>query len=374
MYEHRRTTTDPQRTPTVSPDVSVLVPVLDEAANIRETVAAMRSQRLAGEVELLFADGGSRDATRRILGELAEEDPRIRVFDNPRRSTPSGLNVCLRHARGTYVARMDAHTFYPDTYLAAGTARLGRGGTSWVSGPAVPVPCGPVGRAIALALAGPLGQGGSRKWSPGDAEYELDSGVFAGVWRREVVMAYGGWDEDWPSNQDSEMAGRFLRRGERLVCLPEMGAHYLPRESLGSLARQYRGYGFYRVRTARRHPDTLRRSALLPPAVVLAWLAAMLAPAPLRRAARVGVAVHAGAVAAAGLQAARGGAGRESALVPLVLLTMHGAHGVGYLHGFLRFGPPWPALARVVGLGRAGRAPETDGDWHVFSPSLRCEE
>ena len=55
-----------------SVDVSVLTPVLNEADHIRETVAAMRAQRFAGEVEFLFMDGGSSDATRATLEELAE--------------------------------------------------------------------------------------------------------------------------------------------------------------------------------------------------------------------------------------------------------------------------------------------------------------
>lgn len=369
------TTSDPQLTPSASPYVSVLVPVLDEAEHIRDTVAAMRAQRLAGEVELLFADGGSLDGTREILGELAEEDPRIRVFDNPRRSTTSGLNVCLRHARGTYVSRMDAHTFYPDSYLAAGIRRLARGDTSWVSGTAIPVPGGRVSRATAIALGSPLGRGGSRKWSLDVEEQELDSGVFAGVWRREVVLAYGGWDEEWRSNEDSEMAGRFLRRGERLVCLAEMGARYVPRETLRTLAAQYWRYGFWRARTAHRHPDTLRRSALLPPAAVVVWLAALVAPGrPLRRTARLGVALHVATVAVPGLQAARSGAERGWGLVPVVLLTMHAAHGVGYLAGLFRHGAPWAALARIAGLRRGPRGAEADGDWPVFAPSLNGED
>ena len=94
----------------------------------------------------------------------------------------------------------------------------------WVSGPQVPWPTGPVSRAVALALATWLGRGGSRKWGETDgeegAEHELDTGVFGGVWRREDVLAIGGWDERWPINQDSEMAARYLAAGRRLVCIP----------------------------------------------------------------------------------------------------------------------------------------------------------
>ncbi|HEX8051932.1 MAG TPA: glycosyltransferase, partial [Thermoleophilaceae bacterium] len=64
-------------------DASVLVPVLNEERFIRDTVRAMQGQRFDGEVEFLFMDGRSDDATRAILDEIAQEDPRVRVLDNP---------------------------------------------------------------------------------------------------------------------------------------------------------------------------------------------------------------------------------------------------------------------------------------------------
>ena len=263
-------------------DVSVLVPVLNEERHIRETVAAMQAQRFDGTIELLFADGRSEDRTREILLELAASDPRIRVLDNPRRRTASGLNVCLREARGEFVARMDAHTYYADRYLAAGVERLRRGDTEWVSGPAVPRPVGAISRAVALALASWLGRGGSRKWNDdldSAEERELDSGVFGGVWRRDRVLDAGGWDERWPINQDSEMASRFLQGGARLVCVPEMAGYYVPRDSLSALLRQYYRYGFFRARTFRRHPQSMRRSHLIPPSLALALICSWSGPA-----------------------------------------------------------------------------------------------
>jgi succinoglycan biosynthesis protein ExoA len=362
-------------------DVSVLVPVLDEERHIRETVAAMRAQRFDGTVELLFADGGSSDDTRAILVELAQQDPRIRVLENPRRRTASGLNVCLREARGEFVARMDAHTFYADRYLAAGVERLRRGDTEWVSGPAIPRPVGPVSRAVALALSSWLGRGGSRKWGEhlaGAEERELDSGVFGGVWRRERVLEAGGWDERWPINQDSEMASRFLARGARLVCLPEMAGHYVPRDSLGGLARQYYRYGFYRARTFRRHPASMRRSHLIAPALTAVSIATVAAPRRLRRVSRAGVAAYGLAVLlTAAAAAARPGQRREGGLLLGVLPAMHLGWGLGTLAGVVRFGPPIAALARLVGRSgstRGAAAPDAEGQDAVYAPSLRREE
>jgi glycosyltransferase involved in cell wall biosynthesis len=346
----------PRRVP--DPDASVLIPVLDEERYIEQSVAAMRRQRFDGEIEFVFADGGSSDRTKELLESIAVEDPRIRVFDNPNRSVSSGLNVALKHARGQFVARMDAHTEYPPDYIAAGIERLRRGGTRWVSGPQVPVGHGPVSRAVALALGSALGRGGSKKWgqdatdrsTPAD-EYELDSGVFAGVWERATLLEYGGWDERWPRNSDSEMAGRFLANGERLICVPAMGAAYVPRDSLRGLWRQYLGYGEYRAKTAARHPQTLRRSHLLAPSLVLDTVIAVCGPGPLRRAARAGLGLY---VVAIGSAAARAVPDAESPidalLLPVVLAVMHFGHGVGMLAAIGREGVPTSALASAAGL------------------------
>jgi succinoglycan biosynthesis protein ExoA len=349
-----------------SPTISVLVPVLNERAAIRDAVASMTAQQLDGTLELLLADGGSTDGTRDLLEQLAREDPRIRLLDNPRRGTASGLNVCLREARGEYVARMDAHSLYPSSYLQTGIERLRAGGVAWVAGPQVAEPRGRVSGVVAAALESPLGRGGGGRWgADGGREYELDTGVFCGVWRREDVLAHGGWDEGWPRNQDSELAARFLAAGQRIVCVPAMAARYIPRDSFGALWRQYRDYGSYRAKTAGRHPSSLRRSAVLPPLVALDAAASLVAPRPLRSLARAGLLVYGAALVRAALATSRSRPSAETSGVPLALATMHLAHGVGFIAGCRRWGIPWRALAHVV---RGGEAPAYAG--RIDAPSL----
>lgn len=350
---------------------SVLVPVLNEERYVEQAVDAMRRQRFHGELEFIFADGGSSDRTRKILERLAEQDPRIRVFDNPSRSVSSGLNVCLSHARGRWAVRMDAHTVYPDDYIARGVARLAEGGTRWVSGPQVPMGRGPVSRAVSLALRGALGRGGSRKWGVDGAEgaeYELDTGVFTGVWERATLLEYGGWDERWPRNSDSEMAARFLANGERLVCLPAMGGQYVPRDSLRGLWRQYVDYGEFRSRTSRRHPHSMRASHLLAPAIVLTGVTSLAGPRPLRRLARLGEGLYLASLIRAGARADAELA--DAALVPVVLAAMHHGHGLGQLKGWLRYGPPFGAIAHLAGRAAPDAAQRTRSE-QVFAPSLR---
>jgi hypothetical protein len=271
---------------------------------------------------------------------------------------------------------MDAHTRYPNDYLALGVRRLQRGDTKWVSGPQIASGDGPVSRAISLALRTPLGRGASRRWAAADNghgdEYELDSGVFDGVWERQTLLDYGGWDEGWLRNQDSEMAGRFLLRGERLVCVRAMAGHYRPRNSLRGLWRQYLQYGEYREKTAVRHPHTLRRSHLFAPSVVLTCVAAVL-PTPMRSPARAGLVFYLAVVGGGSLSVARHAERRvDAALVPLVLVVMHLAHGTGAILGALRYGPPVAGIDSAFRRDRPARRGGPDPE-PVFAPSLRLE-
>jgi succinoglycan biosynthesis protein ExoA len=335
------------------PTASVLVPVLDEARHIDAAVAAMAAQRLDGPVEFLLIDGGSTDGTRERLAAIAQ-DARFRVLDNPAGSIPAALNLGLAHARGEFVARMDAHAVYPPDYLALGIARLREGGADWVTGPAVPVGQGRWSRRVALALGLSLGRGGARKWRrDGDAavdELELDTGVFAGVWWRESLQSSGGWDDTFLVNEDAEMAARTLAGGGRIVCLPAMAARYAPRDSPAALFRQYWRFGFFRVRTSRRHPDALRCAHLAPAA--LAVTTAALTARPVRRPAALACLSYAGVVA----RAVAGLPRRDRAGVAAALSTMHLGWGAGFVAGCLRQGPPLAAFAAVAGrLARSTR-------------------
>src|SRR3954468_24457420 len=337
-------------------DASVLVPVLNEEAHLRDAVDAMRAQEFDGTIELLFMDGGSTDGSRAVLEQLAREDPRIRVFDNPGRTTPHALNIGLAAARGRFVVRMDAHTFYPPRYIAAGVERLQHGDVDWVAGPAIPRGTGRWSRRVALALNSGLTTVGARKWRAvrdgGGGEVELDTGVFAGVWRRETLERHGGWNTGWPINQDSELAARVLADGGRIVLLPEMGAEYVPRDNLKGLAKQYWRYGIYGGKTSRYHANSMRRSQLVAPGLALAVLAALGGPRVLRVPARLAVASYAASLAAVSVRVAEPGEERDPAALPVVFAIMHLTWGFGFLWSVVRFGPPLAALARLVRPGR----------------------
>ncbi len=342
-------------------DVSVLTPILNEEDHIREVAAKMLAQRFEGTIEFLFIDGDSDDRTAEILRELQREDDRVRILENPRRSTPVGLNIGLANARGAFIARMDAHTLYPEDYLAKGVARLRRGGADHVSGPQLPHGEGTWSRRVALALETPLGRGGAQFRQASNGEIEVDSG-FTGVWPRSVLEAHGGWNEDWANDQDSELAARIRGGGGRILCLPEMSAQYIPRDSLTALARQYWRYGEYRAKTSGAHPESMRHSHLLAPTVALSLGTAILPVGRLRWLGRGAMALWCAVVVGVAMAEARRAdtaeldataTAADVAALPAVFGAMHLAWGFGFLFGCVRFGPPLRAFAHLARRPRA---------------------
>ena len=349
-------------TTTTDPLVSVLIPVYNEEKHLERAANAMLSQRFDETVEFLFVDGRSSDRSLQILASLAERDARVRVLDNPARGTTAALNVGLQHARGEIVCRMDAHTYFPPDYLAVGVQRLSRGDVANVSGPALATGAGGWSDAVALALNSSFGTGGAPFRHTRPEEFEVDTG-FAGVWRRQTLLAAGGWDEAWVADEDFELASRLRASGGKLICVPGMAASYIPRDTLLGLARQYWRYGYYRPMTARRHPLSMRRSHAAPPALVLAAATAIIGPRVARLAGRGGVGAWLLATLLVSVRAARGATRKRDAVrLPLVLGVMHFSYGLAFLAGCIRMGPPLRAIGGLVRSPPTRAEPELSAD------------
>jgi len=88
-----------------APDLSIVIPVYNEAGIIRQAVEeltkALDAEKL--DYELLLAENGSRDATPQIVDELAASSPRIRGLHVGEPNYGRALREGILAARGTFV-------------------------------------------------------------------------------------------------------------------------------------------------------------------------------------------------------------------------------------------------------------------------------
>lgn len=90
----------------MTPAVSVIMPVYNGAAYLREAIDSILAQTFR-DFELIVVDDASRDGSLDIAGAVG--DPRIRVLRQERNTgVAASLNRGISEARGRYLARMDA--------------------------------------------------------------------------------------------------------------------------------------------------------------------------------------------------------------------------------------------------------------------------
>jgi glycosyltransferase involved in cell wall biosynthesis len=93
--------------PTMTPAISVIMPVRDGAEWLAEAVASIRAQDF-GDLEFLIVDDGSDDGTVAMLSSFAADGRRIRLLRQAPQGIVAALNTAIAAACGPYLARLDA--------------------------------------------------------------------------------------------------------------------------------------------------------------------------------------------------------------------------------------------------------------------------
>lgn len=250
-----------------APKVSIVVPCRNEISYIEAAVSSILSQdEVVGGFEVLVADGMSTDGTRDVLRRLADEDSRLRVIDNIGLIVPTGLNAAIRASRGEIIVRMDAHTEYASDYVRQCVSVLNETGAHNVGGPWNADGKDFLQRAIAMGFRSIFSSGGAGSHKL-KYEGEVDS-VYLGCWWKSTLEAVGLFDEEFVRNQDDELNLRLVRAGYRVWQSPRIRSRYFPRNSIGALFRQYRQYGYWKVRVIQKHSLPASARHLVPGAFV----------------------------------------------------------------------------------------------------------
>ncbi|MBE3133928.1 MAG: glycosyltransferase family 2 protein [Acidobacteria bacterium] len=326
-------------TETELPLVSVIMPARNEARFIECSIrSVLDGDYPPDRLEVIVVDGMSEDGTTDIVRRLAAEDPRVRLVENPRRITPVAFNLGIQASTGRYIVFVGAHSTLHRDHIRRSVETALEHAEAWCVGGVHRI-LGEtyVGRAIAAAMASPVGAGNSR-YRLGNYTGYVDTA--SGAYWRWVFDKVGLFDEELVRNQDDEFNFRVRQAGGLIYLDSDILSDYYSRGSLAKLARQYFQYGFWRIRTVQKHGRPATPRQLAPLALVLVWIAVLVAPlvwTPL-------VWVLAGFAALYGLGLVAGAAdvarkaGLAAAVVaPLVFVILHFGYGLGSLKGVVWF-------------------------------------
>ena len=313
------------------PALSVVLPVKDEALGLGEVVGAILGQDYPGEMEIVIAHAPSRDATAKIVAELAAEHRVLTAVPNPSGLTPIGLNLAIARSRGEIVARVDGHAVIPPGYLRRAVEVLQETGADNVGGVQEAVGSTPFERAVAAAMSSPFGVGDARFHYGGQAG-PADT-VYLGTFRRAALERVGGYDEALPRAQDTDLNHRIRATGGVVWFDPSLRVRYTPRGSVSELARQYFASGQWRRRVAEKDASSIRWRQIVPPLTVLGMAGGTLLGLGGRRIGWLAPGTYASAVGLASARVGRELDAEARRFLPIVFATMHLCWGWGVLVG-----------------------------------------
>lgn len=313
--------------PTDFPPVSIILTVLNEESHLRSAIQAALNSDYQGEIEIVIAVGPSKDQTIRIAKEIAEEDSRVKVIENPTGKTPTGLNAALRNSNHEIVVRIDGHSEIEFDYISKAVATLRRTRAVNVGGVMAAEGVTAFEKAVARAMRSPIGVGAA-KFHTGGSEGETDT-VYLGVFRRSAIEEVGGYDEEFVRAQDWEMNYRLREKGGVIWFNPDLKVTYRPRSSIRKLAKQYFEYGRWRRMVTRTHKGTVNFRYLAPPINLIINILSLAFGVLVSPFFSIPTATYLLAILFSSLYI--GKSWGERIRLPIVLITMHFSWGFGFI-------------------------------------------
>jgi len=250
--------------------VSVVIPCYNEEKFIGQSLEQLADQFDNERYEIIVVDGLSSDRTRDVIAGFTRRHPGLSVFviDNPAKNIPIALNLGVKAARGTIIARMDAHAVPSAGYIRRCIDVLAEGKAVVVG-----MPCrvraandSLIAKAIAVAVSHPFGIG--------DAKYRLNEAltgqeavdtVAFSCFHKQLWIDLGGFNEDLLTNEDYDFNYRVRKQGGVVLLDRSEHCDYYARSTLRGLASQYFRYGQWKARMLKLHPRSIRiRHAVAP--------------------------------------------------------------------------------------------------------------
>ena len=251
----------------IKPQVSIIIPTYNEEEHVRECLESLLDGYVVQNAEIIIADGGSTDDTKKIIRDFERGHPRaqVRLIDNPLKHQSFGLNAGIKAARGKIIVRIDAHARYPKNYVERCVKLLEKTGADNAGGVMRAKGKGGFQELAALAMNHPIGVGDA-KFHLGRKSGYVDT-VYLGTFRKDLFKKLGYFDPY--QNQDAELNLRILKSGGKIFLDNSIKVDYFPRSSLGALIGQYFNYGRGRCRTTLKHRRFTSARQLAPLLLVL---------------------------------------------------------------------------------------------------------
>ncbi len=278
--------------------VSFVVPVKNGARWLDDALTAIFAQADGRPFEVLAVDDGSDDDSPAILARFAARG--LRVVEGPRRGAAAALNAGVRAAAHPIICQVDQDVIVRAGWMRALAATLDDPAVAAAQGWYTTDPAASLwARAQGLDV---------------EQRYDRIRGAYVdhvctgnSAYRRDALLAVGGFDETFGYGYDNDMSYRLAAAGHRLVFCRDAKALHRWREGARGYLKQMYGQGYGRIDLVAKHRGKARGDD------VSSWPMMLHAPLML---------IALAALACAAVLAAAGGPWRAPAIAAAALVAL----------------------------------------------------
>jgi len=227
--------------------ITIIVPCYNEEKYIKQCIESIfQSDYPRNFYEVIMIDGNSSDNTVNIIREHKE----IILLHNPKKIVPISMNMGLEIAKGEYIIRLDAHSYFPKDYFSKLIRFAIELNSDNIGGVCVTKPKVKTNKSVAICevLINRFGVGNSLFRIGANKILEVDTVPF-GCFKRNVFEKFGLYDSRLERNQDLELNKRIKKGGGRIFLVPSIHCIYFARETFGDLARNNFANGLWNIKT-----------------------------------------------------------------------------------------------------------------------------
>ncbi|MEE1283907.1 MAG: glycosyltransferase family 2 protein [Acutalibacteraceae bacterium] len=217
--------------------VSIIMPLYNEEKHIKKCLDSLVAQTYPlDKTEWILVDGNSTDKTVQIIEDYKKSNlyPII-LLHNTKRKTPYALNMAIQEAKGKYIIRLDAHSyFYPD-YIEKCVHYLINKDADNVGGIAETEANNFIGKSIAKMISTKFGVGGS-DFRIGYGNRYVDTVPF-GAFKREVFEKVGLFNTKLLRSEDNDMNSRIRQSGGKIWLADDIRFKYYCRDTVKGILK-----------------------------------------------------------------------------------------------------------------------------------------
>jgi glycosyltransferase involved in cell wall biosynthesis len=228
-----------------APRVSIVLPIYNSAKEVGATLAELEGQSFADR-EIILVDDGSTDDTVMVANSLSAARKDILVVKTNHGGASHARNVGIQKSRGQIVFFAESDCVYDKVYLQKAVDAL----DSQPEAGAVCLTGGPLIKRYTLATESI------------DIENKvqhrlLDQGkikpFYAWVYRREVLLALGGFDEKLFQGEDKDLFARLQRANYKVAWVPGINWRHIRDQTTFQLSKKWFSRGRSRILYSIKH-------------------------------------------------------------------------------------------------------------------------